>query len=123
MWIMLNDAFLSIVQKPDDKDTLTVRARVKGHIERVFPGVQATADGGTDYAYRAKVDRKLVAETMATEVMRVKYSNFKSSVIEDSLHDAYMGCWNIMNRLQQFMAKKPRATQRKRQRALEGFGA
>lgn len=117
MWIMLKDSFLSIVQKPGDIDTLTVRARVKGHIERVFPNAKVTAGGGTDYAYRAKIDRQLVARTMAEKVMGVTYSNFKSAVPEDHLHDAYMGVWSVMNRHQQRMAPRPR----KKQRALEGF--
>lgn len=117
MWITLNDAFLSIVQKPGDTDTLTVRARIKGDIERVFPGIDVETGGGTDYAYRARVPRDLVANTMAAEVMRVDYSNFKSSVQEGHRHDAYMGLWNVMYRYQQSMAPK----QKGRQSSLAGI--
>ena len=48
MWIFLPESFISVVQKPGDTDTLTVRARIKGDIEPVFPKVCVEADKGTD---------------------------------------------------------------------------
>lgn len=38
MGVFLSDTFLSIVRKPGQTDLLTVRARLPGDIERVFPG-------------------------------------------------------------------------------------
>jgi hypothetical protein len=61
MWIFLPDSFISVVQKPGDTDLLTVRARIAGDIERVFPDAQVQANQGTDYKYRAKVPREAVA--------------------------------------------------------------
>ena len=49
MWIFLPESFISVVQKPGDTDTLTVRARIKGDIESVFPDAYVEADKGTDY--------------------------------------------------------------------------
>ena len=46
MWIFLSNSFISVVQKPGDNDLLTVRARIEGDIERVFPGAQVQANKG-----------------------------------------------------------------------------
>ena len=40
MWIMLSDAFFSIVSKNCGPDELMVRARRKGDIEKAFPGAK-----------------------------------------------------------------------------------
>ena len=61
MWIFLSDTMLSVVEKPDDRKrgTLTVRARVAGDIEKVFPDAKVEADKGTDYRFRARIPREL----------------------------------------------------------------
>ncbi|MCX8087044.1 MAG: hypothetical protein N3C63_09120 [Rhodocyclaceae bacterium] len=96
-----SDSFLSIVQKPDDKDTLTVRARIKGDIERVFPGAKVVEGHGTDYRFRAKIPRQEVAQALHDQVMNLTASNFKASVKDRSRHDAYMRVWQAMYRYQQ----------------------
>lgn len=112
MWIMTKTGFISVVQKPDDKSTLTVRARVKGQIESIFPDAKVTTGKGTDYLYRAKVGRIEVAEVIHKQIMSLDYSNFKSAIKDDEYHDACMGCWTVMNRYQQRMAPKPRGAQK-----------
>lgn len=52
MWIMLNNAFLSIVENRNNKDELLVRARIEGDIERVFPEADSFQDEQADYKYR-----------------------------------------------------------------------
>jgi hypothetical protein len=105
MWIFLNDSMLSIVQKPDDKDTLTVRARIKGDIEAVFPEAKVTEGAGTDYRFRAKIPREIVAKAMFDRVISLSASNFKASVKERKRHDAYMGVWDVMYRHQEEQRK------------------
>ena len=97
MWIFLSNSFFSVVQKPGDTDLLTVRARIEGDIERVFPNVTVQANKGTDYKYRAKVPREAVAKALHEQAMCVNYSNFKSTVKASKRHDAYMGVWSAMN--------------------------
>lgn len=102
MWICLKNSFLSIVDKGDPSgQTLLVRGRKAGDIERVFLNARVTEGGGTDYRYRARIDRAIVAEGIAEEVKRISYSNFKSAVSEHKRHDAYMQMWNVMYRFQQ----------------------
>lgn len=100
MWVCLNDAFLSIVSKDCARDELLVRARRAGDIEKIFPGTVAREDRGTDYLYRAAVKRTAVEDAMIGEVRRITYPNFKDSVDDEELHDAYMRLWVTMLRLQ-----------------------
>jgi len=103
MWVFLSDAMLSIVQKPGDAKagTLTVRARVAGDIERVFPEAAVTEGAGTDYRFRATVPREKVAQAMHDQVMSVSYSNFKSTVKDRKRHDTYLRVWHDMYALQE----------------------
>jgi hypothetical protein len=98
---MLNDAFLSIVQHEKGTDNLLVRARRPGDIEKVFGRrtiVSRTTDA--DYLYRATITREDVRRAVENEVNRICYPNFKSSVENKELHDAYMGVWTTMSKLQ-----------------------
>lgn len=61
MWILLSDAFLSVVTCAHDPDKLLVRARHEGDIPAVFSNVEVVVDADTDYPYRALVSRTLAA--------------------------------------------------------------
>jgi hypothetical protein len=101
MWICMSDSFLSIVDKGDPSgQTLLVRARKSGDIEKVFPSADVAADAGTDYAFRARIDRSEVAERIADEIRGIAYGNFKSSVRDQLRHDVYMDVWSDLLRLQ-----------------------
>ncbi len=96
MWIFLPNSFLSAVQKPRDTDTLTVRARISGDIESVFPQAHVERDKGTDYKYRARVPREAVAKALHDQVMGLSRNNFKGAVKDGKRYDAYMGVWRAM---------------------------
>lgn len=101
MWIFLSESFLSIVDKGDETHrTLLVRARRKGDIERVFPGAKVSNRGGTDYAYRARIERRWVAERIAEEISSIRYGNFKLTVGPQGRHSAYYDVWEAMARYQ-----------------------
>ena len=100
MWVCLSDAFLSIVYKECGPDELLVRARRKGDIERVFPAASVKRSPGTDYLFRAVVKRAEVAAAMVREVEAIQYDNFKNSVRNNKLHDAYDSFWHVHARLQ-----------------------
>ena len=100
MWICLNDGFISVVDKARNrKRDLLVRARRPGDLERIF-GVKATTTPAGDYRYRAEVPRATVAQVIATRLAGIDYDNFKNSVPDEALHDAYSACWTVMGRLQ-----------------------
>lgn len=113
MWIMLNDAFFSLVNKDCKPTEVLVRARMKGDLEKVFNDSKLLETAGlkpvtvtrytkSDYLYRAVVDRKHMLAVMAAELERVVYSNFKASVRDSKLHNAYNRVWGIMAGLQEF---------------------
>lgn len=97
MWIMMNDCFLSIVKKDCPEGSLLVRARRPGDIEKVF-GRRIRVDRVTqaDYLFRAVIPADDVVRALQNEVLRINYTNFKSSVVDDELHDAYMSVWSAM---------------------------
>lgn len=100
MWIMLNDAFLSFVSKDCKPDELLVRARRPGDIEKIFTTAKVTEYDKSDYQFRAIVKRTAVEEALVGEVKRIVYNNFKNSVRDNRLHDAYHQVWTTMARLQ-----------------------
>lgn len=100
MWVCLNDAFLSIVHKECARDELLVRARRRGDIEKIFPKAKVERTPTGDYLFRAVVKRGAVRKAMAGEVARITYDNFKDSVRDDALHNAYLRIWSLMIDLQ-----------------------
>lgn len=102
MWVFLRDSYLSIVDKGDDTGrTLLVRARKAGDIEAVFPGADVQEGGGTDYAFRARVDREQVAQAISDQVRSIRYPNFKGAVKDRARHNAYMDTWQAMMHFQE----------------------
>jgi hypothetical protein len=105
MWIFLNDAFVSIVApRPesdfDPLDFLVVRGRIKGDIEKLFPGADIIEGGGTDYRFRAVIERGDVARVIVDHLWAIDYTNFKDTVTDHARHDAYLDVWTVMARLQ-----------------------
>lgn len=96
MWIFTSDSFLSIVHKDCQPDELLVRARREGDIEAVFPKAIVQKTVGTDYLYRARVKRDVVAAAMAKQVEQLNYDNFKNSIRDDQLHSAASRVWSVM---------------------------
>ncbi len=100
MWLCMNKSFLSIVADRHDKNNSLVRARVKGHIENTFPQASVFTKDDADYKYRALVSRKDVQIAMTEQVAAIDYDNFKDSVENRQLHDAYLKIWTVMHALQ-----------------------
>jgi hypothetical protein len=107
MWIMLSDAFLSIVAA-EYPDELLVRARAKGDIERVFPRAKVVYTPRGDYHYRANVNRQVVIDEITVEIINIDYPNFKNSVAQKDRHLAYLRVWSVMMGFQEGRAPKKR---------------
>ena len=100
MWLFLSDAFLSIVRKDCPRNCLLVRARRQGDIEKVFPRAKVKRTPKADYLFRAVISQDDVISAMENEVRRIAYGNFKESVTDKTLHDAYLRVWFTMDSLQ-----------------------
>jgi hypothetical protein len=100
MWVLLNNAFLSIVAHRDDPELLLVRARKEGDIEQAIPDADVWIDAEADYRYRAEVPRPFVARALADVVASIDYDNFKNSVSDPARHSAYAAVWRDLAALQ-----------------------
>jgi len=101
MWILMNDAMLSIVRHTQQPGVMLVRARLAGDIERIFPAAQVVVGGGTEYRFRAVLLEAEVADAVSRRLLDINYGNFKASVREPKRHDAYFKVWSTMHRLQE----------------------
>jgi hypothetical protein len=102
MWVMLSNAFFSIVDKDCDFGELMVRARRPGDLEKVFPSTRGKVQEFTtsDYHYRCAISRDEIKAVMCDQIDRIDYSNFKKTVKDDPLHRAYLRVWHAMADLQ-----------------------
>ena len=91
MWVFTRSSFLSLVSDPNDPDMLTVRARHRGDIEKLFPAYTASMTPGRDYRYRCVIPRQEVTQALLSEVSKVIYSNFKDSI--PNAKRAHWYCW------------------------------
>lgn len=86
MWLMTRYGFVSIVEKPEDRDrgTLTARARDRRSLEAFahhagHPTYKAKLDIATDYPYRRVFERNEVINAMISLVDDIDYTNFKNA--------------------------------------------
>jgi len=100
MWVYLNNAFLSIVAHRTKPEYLLVRARLRGDIERVFPGASISESAHNDYRFRTEIKRTDAGRVLGAAVEGLRYDNFKHSVAEPDRHDAYVKAWEAMANLQ-----------------------
>jgi hypothetical protein len=103
MWICLNNAFFSIVnpEVAGEDGKLLVRARRRGDIERYFKGAKVKKTPERDYLFRATVPAETVSAVIAKAIQSINYGNFKNSVANHELHDAYSEVWGTMSRVQE----------------------
>ena len=102
MWVLLNNAFFSIVKNRNKKNEILVRARIKGDIEKVFPEANTFEDKNADYRYRALIETSIVADKISNEIFKINYDNFKNSISKDDLNRtiAYGNVWKELYKLQ-----------------------
>jgi hypothetical protein len=118
MWIFTRYGFFSVVcaKAQDgvtlDESTLMVRARVRGHLERLlqrFPALRCnivqTKD--TDYAYRIIVDKDVWRWLLGELASEIDYGNFKHEVVKQTAWPAsaayttaLYAVWSLLRRLQ-----------------------
>jgi len=105
MWILANNAFLSIVvpgkdEAPAGSGLLLVRSRRLQYIKNVFPEAVITSQSGRDYQFRTLLPAAEVGAAIGKLVSEISYPNFKGSIREDALHTACNQVWHVMARLQ-----------------------
>jgi hypothetical protein len=100
MWLFTSKGFVSVVQDRDNNDNLLVRARVKSHLQALFPQGTVIETQDADYLFRCSLQRKLVEQVMADQVNAIDYGNFKDTVVDPDYHSACLRCWSSLHQLQ-----------------------
>ena len=105
MWIFCKLGFFSAVQHRDKPDTLLVRGRFEGDLERLLDSLSVedrelcssvTVTPHADYFYRVEIPKRVFAKAVEEVAEKINYDNFKDSVHEGNRSPrdfAYMGCW------------------------------
>ena len=106
MWLLSPRGFFSVVQDRNDPDLLLVRARVGEDLERLrdlLPGLEPVHGQGTDYPWRAWVDRDAWTRAVAAMCAEIDYDNFKNAVADRQGHsraNIYSEVWGVLHLLQ-----------------------
>lgn len=82
MWLFTKNSFVSIVSHRDRPGDCLVRARVRAHIERLFPDQAAsiTEDPNADYRYRLVASKERVVGVVSRYITEgLTYDNFKAA--------------------------------------------
>lgn len=102
MWIFTPTAFVSIVAHRTKPGILLVRARLKGDLERLFPGCKVTETRQADYRFRAEIARGRVAELVREQLTVLDYDNVKNAIphsapVHELRHRAMNRVWGVMH--------------------------
>lgn len=108
MWLMTVHGFVPLVEDRDDPNVLQARARVPEDIQATLPDAQVFTSSGGDYRYRARVNRREVADALHAAVMAIDYvSHAKDVAIARSpknaeRYEAYYSCWEALAEMQDY---------------------
>ena len=80
MWLFLPTAMVSIVAHRTKPQHLLVRARLRGDLERLFPGCTVQRTPGADYRFRACIHRNDVARVVSQHLLSMEYDNVKNAI-------------------------------------------
>lgn len=102
MWVMTPRGFFSVVQHRDEPTNVMVRARCEDDIRALsdlLPDAEPVNTPRADYAWRLVVPAVEWASAVTQMALEVDYNNFKNAVTDEKHHDAYMGVWSTLLRL------------------------
>ena len=104
---MTNRGFISAVQYKNNPNLIVVRARAPGHLVEIFgPQTEEICSPNNDYSWRTILTRKEFEEGVVNAMRNIDYTNFKNSVQDEDLHDAYLDVWTDMFMYQREVNKK-----------------
>jgi len=96
MLIFTKNAFISIVAHTQDDRFLTVRGRIAGDIEKVFPEAEVFERPGADFRFQANIGRDRVAQRLSIIAKDIHYEAFETAVEDPERRQAYFQVWSAM---------------------------
>ena len=105
MWLFCKSGYFSAVKHNAKPNTILLRARVKGDLERLAEAHQIDMrvehTPAADYAFRAELPVAEWTRAVMEESDAIDYGNFKNAVHDGTARDdAYMEVWGVMCGLQ-----------------------
>lgn len=111
MWLCTNFGFFSATRRTDfidshDNRVMQIRARCKEHLEQLRDRYLLDELGPIfslakrDYKWRAYCTQEAWARAVYAAAMDIDYKNFKNSVPDPALHEAYENVWSALYELQ-----------------------
>tara|TARA_R110002051_G_scaffold176582_1_gene246532 strand:- start:9915 stop:10235 length:321 start_codon:yes stop_codon:yes gene_type:complete len=98
MWLIINEAFLSIVKHRDKENYYLVRSRQESHITDNFGEDKLFTLPKADYPYRANVTTEELTDFLTKYVIeRLTYSNFKGSLETQHFKRTCLSIWRFIN--------------------------
>lgn len=116
MWIFTPTAFVSIVAHRTKPGILLVRARLKGDLERMFPGCKVAETRAADYRFRAEIPRGRVADIVREHLTALDYDNVKGAIpmhlgkVHRDRSHAMHDVWSVMHQAQTDAMRQPPVT-------------
>lgn len=107
MWLLTSIGFFSVVAHRDEPNTVLIRARRREDLEALrrgyLPDIEILENAGSDYAFRAFVERyewEYACQRLAADI---DYPNFKDAVAERQGTERaalYARLWESLHELQ-----------------------
>ena len=110
MLIFTKNAFISIVGHQQDDRFLTVRGRIAGDIERVFPEAEVFERPGADFRFQANIGRDRVGQRLGIIAKDINYEAFETAVEDPDRRQAYFQVWSAMYEEQARREEKERTS-------------
>ena len=105
MWLFCKSGYFSAVKHNAKPNTILLRARVEGDLERLAEAhqidlrIEHTPEA--DYAFRAELSAAEWTRAVMEESDAIDYGNFNNAVHDGTARDdAYMEVWGVMCGLQ-----------------------
>ena len=106
MWLLTPRGFFSAVEDRDDDAKLVVRTRTFEDLDalrEILPHLVPIGGAGTDYPWRAWIDRREWAYALGVMAGEIDYPNFKDAVAEcqgAARARVYGQVWSVLHQLQ-----------------------
>lgn len=110
MMLFFDNAFIEAKRSPSFVGVVTVFARLRGDIERVFPqtkGRVSTRHGDSDsYRFTATVSQSDFDKALAEQVQKMMCKSPDESVLDSEHEPAYGSVWFVMRSAQARQVEK-----------------
>jgi hypothetical protein len=105
MWVLTNQGWLSAVKHRTKENCLILRARNLQALSDHFPISEIKYTPKADYFWRTEISPEQFLQVLQVEVGCIDYPNFKNSVKDVNLSDAYHDTWYLGFEYQQLKLK------------------